>query len=335
MYRNFFFGPLICFAPDDETGAGADTVAGGAGSDTIVAGGGADTVAAGAGSDTVAAGGDAAPVRWWEGDKFKDYRPMLEAKGLTLEDQGDVIAKLAKSEMAAQAKLGKPADQLLSKPGKDESITDWMKANAEMFGIPEAADKYEISKPESWPKDAKWDDSLEAKVREIGHAQGMSNSAVKAMVDLYAGTVLDMDRNAQTTLESANAAMMADLQKDWGDQTQAKLTLAAQGASVVAEKAGLDATAMENLAATLQPKIGDAGTMRIFAAIGEMLGDDMIVQGGGGGGSLGTTPAEARAELARLKGAGGEYYEAVSKRDKATLDRLKPTIERLTKIAAN
>lgn len=342
MYVKFFLKPLICFAPEGDAGGGAggegggagaggDTVSGGAGDDTVNGGAGADTLTGG-GNDTLT-GGDGGSAKWWEGEKFKEHRDLLEAKGLTLDDKDDVIARLAKSERAAQVKLGKPADQLLTKPGKDESVTDWMKTNADIFGIPESADKYDIKKPEAWPKDAKWDEGLEGKVRELGLEKGMSNDAVNAMVGLYAENIMALDKGSADDLAKANSEMMADLQKDWGQQTEAKLTLASQAASVIAEKAGLDQTAMQNLAESLKPKIGDAGTMRIFAAIGEMMGDDQMVMGNGGT-SLSTTPAEARAELSKMQSPGGEYYEATSKRDTATIDRLKPQIERLTRIAA-
>lgn len=340
MYVKFFLKPLVCFAPTDEgagsaaaAGAegaeGADTVTGNAGADTIEGGAGADTVATGGGADTVSTGA----AKWWEDAKFNDHRDLLVSKGLTLDDKDEVIARLAKGEKAAQMKLGKPADQLLSKPGKGESVADWLKANGSTFGIPESADKYDVQRPESWPKDAPWNDALEGKVREIGLASGMSNDAVNAMVGLYAENIMALDQQAADDFEKGSAEMMSALEKDWGEQTSAKLTLASQAASVIAEKAGLDASAMENLAASLKPKIGDAGTMRVFAAIGEMMGDDQMVMGDGGV-SLNTTPAEARAKLSQLQGKGGEFYEATQKKDREAIARLKPEVERLTKIAA-
>jgi hypothetical protein len=337
MYVEFFLKPLICFAPADDAGAGGadagaqgtDTVAGNAGADTMESGAGADTLAAGVGADTLAAGS----AKWWEDAKFNDHRDLLVSKGLTLDDKDEVIARLAKGEKAAQMKLGKPADQLLTKPGKDENVADWLKANGSTFGIPESPDKYDVQRPDSWPKDAPWNEALEGKVREIGLANGMSNSAVNAMVGLYAENIMALDQQAAADFEKGKGEMMSALEKDWGDQTQAKLTLASQAASVIAEKAGLDATAMENLAASLQPKIGDAGTMRVFAAIGEMMGDDQMVMGDGGV-SLNTNPAEARAKLSQLQGKGGEFYEATQKRDREAIQRLKPEIDRLTKIAA-
>lgn len=337
MYVEFFLKPLICFAPADDGGAGGegagaegtDIVAGNAGTDTMESGAGADTLEAGAGADTLAAGS----AKWWEDAKFNDHRDLLVSKGLTLDDKDEVIARLAKGEKAAQMKLGKPADQLLTKPGKDESVADWLKANGSTFGIPESADKYDVQRPESWPKDAPWNDALESKVREIAFASGMGNDAVNKMVGLYAENIMALDKQAADDFQKGSAEMMTALEKDWGEQTQAKLTLASQAASVVAEKAGLDATAMENLAAALKPKIGDAGTMRVFAAIGEMMGDDQMVMGDGGV-NLNTTPAEARAKLSQLQGTGGEYYQATQKRDREAIKRLQPEIDRLTKIAA-
>ncbi|WP_186008593.1 hypothetical protein, partial [Salmonella enterica] len=80
--------------------------------------------------------------------------------------------------------------------------------------------------------------------------------------------------------------------------------------------------------------IGDANTIRFMAAIGDMMGDDGAV-GLGKGGGLTTTPAEARAALARMRSRDGDYAKAYAKGDRAEMERLRPTIDRLTKIAAS
>jgi len=46
------------------------------------------------------------------------------------------------------------------------------------------------------------------------------------------------------------------------------------------------------------------------------------------------TPAEARAELARLNAPEGEYAKAFSAQDARAMAALKPRIEQLSKIAA-
>ena len=98
-------------------------------------------------------------------------------------------------------------------------------------------------------------------------------------------------------------------------------------------QAGLGTEEFERVTAVLSEKTGDAGVIRMLHAIGKALGEDSAV-GLGKGTALTMTPADARAELATLQGPGGDYFEASKKRDLAALDRLKPRISQLTKIAA-
>ena len=55
---------------------------------------------------------------------------------------------------------------------------------------------------------------------------------------------------------------------------------------------------------------------------------------GEGNRSFGTTPEEARAELARLNGPDGDYYKAVASGDQGKIAQLKPKIDHLSRIAA-
>lgn len=278
----------------------------------------------------------AAPApKWWEGDTFTaDQRTALTAKGLTLDDPLSVIPKLVDMQINAEKRLGAGPDQLLQKPKKGEDVAAWMKANAGIFGIPEAPDKYEVKRPEGWPKDAKWDDALETEARKIAHEEGLSGRALQRFINSYAGAVGKLQADAATELQAAQGAMMADLEKDWGAQTQARVAMAQQAASVLAEKAGLDQEGLLSLSQALKPKIGDAGIIRIFAAVGEMMANDTAVGLGKGAASLGQTPAQARAELAALRAPGGEYYEATIKSDRRALAGLKERMERLSKLAA-
>lgn len=326
--RPFWHG-LICFAAEDGAGGGGGTAPAGGGNDTLAPGD--DTAPGGGGNDTLAGGNGGDGAKWWEGDKLKDYKDMLVANGLTVDDPLDAVARLAKMETAAQQKLGKSADQLMDRPGDGQDVAAWLRENGETFGIPDAVDKYEIERPADWPEGAKWNDDLEKQAREIAFEEGLSGKALTRMAGLYSGAVAQLEANSKTDLANANAEMMTALQKDWGEQTNAKLTLAGQAASVIAEKAGLDQVAMANIAEVLKPKIGDAGTMRLFAQIGEMMGDDAFVAPSGNPGGMSTTPAEARSELARMQAPGGEYYEAVKRKDRTEVNRLEPTIDRLTK----
>ncbi|MGR3456076.1 hypothetical protein [Pseudooceanicola sp.] len=329
------------FAPEGGAGAGGDTAPGGGGADTLAADGGDDTTAGG-GADTLDGGaGDdkGAGAKWWEDKRFSDeQRTMLAAKGFTVDDPMDAAAKILDAYSHAERRLGRPADQLMVKPKEGQSVPEWMRENSAVFGIPEKPDGYEIKTPESWPKDQQWDQDLEGKLRQIAHEEGIPGAAVNKLVGLYADKMAATLGESQEQLEAANRQMMEQLTKDWGGQTAAKMTLAKQGASAVAAKAGFSAQDVESISMALKEKTGDAQVIRLFATIGEMMGEDtMQALTGGGDGTMTTTPAEARAELSKLNAPDGEWAKAVAaanKGNRTEMERLKPKMERLTKLAA-
>lgn len=322
MFRNLGFGPQIAFAPaDDDAGAAAAE---------------ADTAAAAATAAEAAAAAEAGgAANWWEGDKFSDdQRTSLTALGLTVDDQAEATAKLIDMETSAKRRLGQSPEDLMTRPAKDGDVAEWLREHGDVFGIPKDAEGYEVKPPEDWPEGAKWDTDLEGKAREIALKHGHNSDSLQDYVNLFAAEVARLDNDGATELAVANTEMMSALEKGWGDQTSAKIALAQQGASVLGAAAGLDQDAITNIASVLQPKIGDANTIKLFAALAENMGEDMAAGLRDGNQNLTSTPAEARAELQKMRSPGGEYYEATNKGDRAEMKRLQPVIDRLTKIAA-
>jgi hypothetical protein len=157
------------------------------------------------------------------------------------------------------------------------------------------------------------------------------------MVGLYAGKVGAMLAGADEQLAQANQEMMAELTKDWGGETNARMAQAQQAASVVAAKAGLSQEQIAGISMALKPQVGDAGVIKLFAAIGGMMGDDTMDALNVPGGGMNTTPAEARAQLQELTAEGGEYYKAVEKARKGNrqgFKEIQAKVDRLRKIAA-
>ncbi|MEO1024030.1 MAG: hypothetical protein AAFX07_00570 [Pseudomonadota bacterium] len=272
---------------------------------------------------------------WWEDDKFSpEQRDYLAAQGLTEGEALDVLPKVIEFHRNAEKRLGQPADQLLSRPKEGEDLGEWRRAHAEVFGIPEAADKYTIEQPKL-EEGVEWDGELETAARELAHKQGMSGADLQAWVDVFGNKVNGIMSAASVDLEKANGEMMAALEADWGDQTAARIGIAKQAGQAVAEKAGLDAEAMQNLAMTLKPKTGDAGTIKLFHAIGEMMGEDTLngLLNSGDGGGFGMTAAQARQRLAQINGPEGEMAKAVASNNQAKIKELQPEIERLSKLA--
>ncbi|MBW4710730.1 hypothetical protein KX928_23315 [Roseobacter sp. YSTF-M11] len=300
-------------------------------------GGTADDAAAAAAAAAAAGdGGDGGAGKWWESDKFSDdHKTMLTARGLTVDDPLDAVAKLADMEAAATRKFGKPADRLIEKPEERGKIAEWLRQHGEDLGIPEAPDKYDLKKPESWPKDQKWDDDLEGKARSIAYEEGMTGPALNRMTELFAEHIVSLNKSAEEAEAQAVTEMLGELSKDWGEQTEPRIARAAQTASAVAELAGMSPEDMGWISEVLGKKAGDAKVIRMFDAVGQAMSEGTDFNLGEGNNSLGQSPAEARAELARMRSAEGEWYKATAKQDRNEMNRLKPIMDRLQKIASS
>lgn len=312
------------FGPEGE---GAGVGAGDAGQAAAAA---AAAAAAGAGAGE-AGGGSAA--KWWEGSDYSpEERQWLTARGLAEDDAAKVLPKLVKGHRAAEQRIGKGLDTIMDRPAKDQKLTDWMREQKDVFGLPAAEADYKIERPEGLKDGIAWDGEFEAAAKKLAFEQGLLPSQLQAITDLYAGKVGAMAQAADEAYQAANTKMMEGLTRDWGKETPAKLAQARQAAHVLAEKAGLDAAGIEAVSATISQKAGDAATIRMFAALAEMMGDDRMVQGAAS--RMGTTPAEARQQLAQLQGRDGAWSKATQANDRAEIARLRPEIERLSKLAA-
>lgn len=293
--------------------------------------GGAPAVAADP-ADPAAPAASAVP-KWYEGDGLTtDERRFLESKGLTgIEDPAEAASKLARYYRSAEQLIGDK--NAMKGPAKDQPIGDWMKANAKTFGIPETAEGYKVDKPADWPKDLPWNDELDAKAQTLAFERGVPVELHKAYIGMVAdymkGTAADLDRQ----METARGEMMAELQRDWGNQTDAKLTQAKQAMSHFAGEAGLPPEAIDGLMTTLKEKVGDAAAMKLFAAIGASMGEDRGVHLGKSS-QFSMTPAEASAAMSAMSQPGGKLYEATKAQNRVLLAEAQQERERLARIAA-
>lgn len=320
MRMNNWTADRRAFAPEgDAAAAGADDAAA--------------TVAASAAA--AAADAQAAPnPKWWEGDKFADpARLYLTAKGLTVDDPLEAMPKLIDIAANAEKRIGRGLDSIIDKPGKDQPYSEWVAANRAALGLPADEAAYKIAPPESWPKDLPWDTAGEGKARSIALKYGIPDAALQELVALQASTVMDVYGSTAAMSAKALADMMNDLERDFGTQTPVLMNKAKQAAQLVAEKAGLSTEALANLSDAMREKIGDANVIRFMGSIADMMSDDAAV-GMGKGGSMTTTPAEARQQLAVLRDKGGDFYQATYERNETKLAQLRPVVERLSRIAA-
>lgn len=275
---------------------------------------------------------DPPAAKWWQGSDYNaEEQQWLAARGLTEDDPAAVMPKLVKGHRAAEQRIGKGLENIMDRPAKDQKFADWARANAAALGLPDKEDGYAVQPPQDWPKGMEWNAGLEAQARKLAFDMGVPPEAHQAYVGMFAAEMRRVSEAATTDFAAAQAQMMTDLQKDYGDQTPAVLTRARQAAALVAEKAGISGDGLEALTGLLADKLGDAGVIRMFNAIGELGGEDALV---GRSSGLAMTPADARAELAKMSAPGGEWFEASATRNMAKLRELRPRFDHLSKLAS-
>jgi hypothetical protein len=330
----------ICRAPSDEgAGGGAGTGANDAGDPAGGAPGGEGAADGGEGTGDPAgaeggdgAGGGEKPWHAREGSLTGPERDWLRARGMLTDDAAELLPKAIRGHMAAEKALGKGADKLMDRPKEGQAVAEWLRENGKAFGIPEAPDGYEVTKPDL-PEGMSWDDGLEGQFRTLAHEQGMTPDQFNASIGLFANHMKGMFEGAALDGKTAEQEMRQELDRDWGDQYSAKVQLAQSAFQAIAAEAGLDHDQQLAAAFLLKPKVGDAGIMRMFAAIGAKMGDDGFVGGAGVPGVA--TPQEAKAELQRFMGSDGDYGKAFAAKDHKAMRALEGRRDQLTRMAAS
>lgn len=312
----------LTFAPTDEGvpggGTGGDPGAGGGdpgaggGNDTAPGAGGTDTVPGAGGEDTVPGGdgGDTKP--WYETHEWKDpaLKNYLVQNGYNQGTMEDALERALKSDQSAMKKLGKGPDALMDKPGKDTPLSDFFKANASTFGVPDKADGYELTLPEDLPEGLPVDEALLGSFKAKAHELGLPTAMAQQMVDFHAETVkaqlLDLEGKAAT----AEQAMLTQLNEEWGGNTKENTEAAKRAFQAVAAQAGLNADQLRSIASKLNADTGDAGLLKLGLAMSKALTEDGLSMPGGGNSDVMSIEQAKTAKAQIMEARTGEMAQA-------------------------
>ena len=263
MFRRY----LMCFAAEGAaTGGGtaAADVAAAATSAAASATGGAATSTATSTTST------AAPSE----KPFAELLPEDIRGEAVFRDIKD-LAGLAKSYHGAAKLLGRDPKTLLAGPGPDDA-EGWAKAYAAL-GRPETAEGYKLPPtPEGLQESAE----LKTGFLKVAHEAGLSDRQAARLAEWWNGTAAGTAQAQTAAQERTEAAGIATLQAEWGNEFAANLDLAKKALANYGDEklvAYLDSTRLGN----------DPALIRAFAKIGKPLAEDGILGRAGGGQRLG------------------------------------------------
>ncbi len=165
---------------------------------------------------------------------------------------------------------------------KDEQDAEGLKAFRSKLGVPDAVDGYAVP-------DAMKEDPLIPEFAKFAHSLGIPSKQFEALLTWTHEQSQAAAAAAEKETADRLTADMGSLKGEWGDKFDANTELAKRAIRVFGGKAKLDAENVESLAKTLDQS---ASLRRLFAAIGQGLGEHNFA----GGGSTATSGIKAKVD---------------------------------------
>ena len=224
----------------------------------------------------------------WHSGFDQETSGWLENRGLTKLDEKSAIPELVKGFRNAEKYIGTPADKLVKIPDWDKADKVELDQIYSKLGRPNDPKEYNLPVPEGFTHDfADW-------AKGTFHEAGLSArqaSAVTAKWNEYVAGIMEGDDASKA---QAMKDQEAGLRNEWGDAYDKYDSMAANAINSLGVK--------DNQLAALRDSLGFDGAMKMFANIGEKIGEAQYVSGEGRGGNGPMTPAQAVSKISQLQG---------------------------------
>ena len=195
----------------------------------------------------------------------------------------DSVDKLAKSYVNAVKKIGGDPNTLVRIPQEGENRD----AFYNQIGRPEQPSGYNFDEVVGEDPEGTLDG-----FKEFAHHHGLTQTQAENILNLYGEIQEDESQQFEESQRQFDIDSQIELQKEWGKNYDGKIDMAARAFAEFSTpelKQIMDETGMGN-----HPEL-----LRIFAKIGERLGEDSLVVGTGLGANQ-MSPEQARAEIQSL-----------------------------------
>ena len=221
------------------------------------------------------------------------------------------ISSLAKSYIHAQKLVG--ADKI-PVPNKHATEQDW-DAVYKRLGRPETPDGYKYNLPEDQNVNA---EALKT-FSDHAHKLGLLPNQAEGMVKFYNQMRAEELAAADSTATAGRQKAMDELQTEWGQAYNQKITAANNVVREVFPKGFMSMNLEDGT------KLGDhPAVIRAFAALADKMGEDKIVQADG---PNYLTPKQIDKEIATLQQPGSAYWDKNHPNHAMAVDEVKALFE--------
>jgi len=177
------------------------------------------------------------------------------------------------------------AKNLLELP-PENATPEQLDAFYSKLGRPANPDEYGLQPPQGGdPELTNW-------FKGTAHKLGLSAKQAQALYNEWNGMSGSMQEKLQAQQAQESEKAIGSLRQEWGQAFDQQIGAGRRAVAAL----GLDAGKL----AAYEEKLGTAEMLKLFATLGSKMGEDNFA-GDRGEGGFGTTPAQARAQIADLK----------------------------------
>lgn len=247
-----------------------------------------------------------------------DWRATLpdDLKALPAAQKYATPADLLKGYVEAEKLIGRKGVVV---PGEGATAEEQAAFRAAL-GVPETADAYALKAPEGVPAEVWSEDSAKAFAGKA-HELGLTPAQAQGLAGWWAGAMAQ--QAASMGLEADGRPFEEVLRSEWGAQFDAKMDLAKRAV----REFGADP---ETLSA-FEAKAGGAALVRMFARIGEKVGEDKPAGMGGDSAPVVTDPKAKALEI--INAPGSPYRDPLHPMHRSTVQEVTRLFEQAARRA--
>jgi hypothetical protein len=235
-------------------------------------------------------GGQGQGGAWYDGFKAPEVKEWLKAYGDSYPDPESVALKAFNLEKFVGADK---AGRGVITPKPDAKPEEWAEFYRKVGGVPDKPDGYKVA-------DDLAKDPFVGKFREFAHKAGMPPTFFTGMLDWYTSEAKAIEEQQVNAFSAQAERDLLDLKTEWaGAEYDKNIELGRRAAKQFIPYETQQE--LENTLASLEGAIGTKNMLKLWASIGQGLGEHNFVMGEGSGGHGGTTAEGARMKIAELK----------------------------------
>ena len=198
----------------------------------------------------------------------------------------DLLGSYTNLQKAMGVKSGSP-NRVVILPGEKDPPEAWNDVYTKL-GRPEKPEEYGLPVPDGQPKE------LAEQVSKWFHELGIPKGAAVKLAERWNAMMVEKTTASQAAKNETVTKEVEALKAEWGADYNANIALVDKAA----EAFGVD----QQILSALKDSLGPAKAMKFFHAIGSKLGvEGKYIEGQGSGAALSMSPAQAQAEMARLR----------------------------------